>query len=83
MNLEELICYTKESGHYLTHIRCSKCSTIFLSMQGEKLWQQTDPHPCFDLNLVYLEVEDERYLGGSCGNLVTVKEIKKEVVGGD
>ncbi len=74
MKLEDLISEAKES-HYLTHFRCGFCSEIFITIKsGELKWKKDE---CYDWSKE-LEIEDERYLGGSIGNLVTVKEMKKE-----
>ncbi len=78
MKLEGLIAWMKSSGHYLINIRCSECSTIFMDMKGDTFKLYTHNN-CTNIMKAELEIEDERYLGGSVGELVTVKEVKDEV----
>ena len=74
MKIEELITWMKSSGHYLINIRCSECSTIFMDMKGETFHMYSHNN-CISLD-TEIEIEDERFLGGTIGDLVTVKEVK-------
>lgn len=77
MKIEELIAWMKDSGHYLVSVRCSECSTIFLSLKGESWWYTPYIQKCHKLEGDF-EIEDDRWVGGSCGELVTVKEVKAD-----
>jgi len=76
MTIDQLIHQIKENEHYLTNVRCEKCYTIFLSKKGDKFsWDHR--HKCFSVDSE-LEIEDERWIGGSCGYLITIKEEEDE-----
>lgn len=70
MTLQEVI--ANLNNHFLINLRCSECSTIFMTIKDSKL---EFIRPCSCLNLEgEIEIEDERWLGGNCGELVTVKQ---------
>ncbi len=78
MTLKELVDHIKEANHYITNIRCDEGSQIFLSLKGEDWWYAPYPHDCLDLD-GDLQITDERFLGGTCGNLITVgKEVNQD-----
>jgi len=70
MTLQEVI--LEMSNHFLVNFRCSECSTIFMTLKDSQL---EFIRPCSCLNLEgEIEVEDERWVGGNCGALVTIKQ---------
>ena len=70
MKVDSIVDYLKGLKSPVVNIRCYECYRVVIAKLGDKFWAVKNHH-CWD-KIDEVEILDERYLGGTCGLLVTL-----------